>query len=314
MPDGYLVMGDVSRYLGKLDASGQYFRKAYELAPNDPQVLGGYGYQLLRENDERGADMVLGSIENQYSMKDPQYFMALGDVYYFSNDRAMQEQMFKQSKDLNPGAVDPYLNLAFIYEISDQAEKVLTELKSAERINPNSSLVMDNMAWWYFHHEDYASAIKYWSRYPELEASFDDKSQTVPFRHRLAMAYNRIGKVKEGELLLKEDLKIREDLISGKRSMGSWGNFGSVYYDMAVDYAQMKNNSKAVQCLDSAQHYRYYWPSGYGKDPAFVELKSRTDFVEVVAKVDKFNAFRRMAFSNAINRTKASKELKDRNR
>jgi hypothetical protein len=55
--------------------------------------------------------------------------------------------------------------------------------------------------------------------------------------HRLAMAYEKAGKRKEGEKLVQEDLKIRSNQLKKISGMGAWSNYGSVYYDLAVDHA-----------------------------------------------------------------------------
>ncbi len=80
-PDGYIVQGDVHRSLGKLDLAKADYYNAYKIAPNDPSVLLSYGWQLMIERDERGADLILKSNENQFSLKDPEYYMALSRSY-----------------------------------------------------------------------------------------------------------------------------------------------------------------------------------------------------------------------------------------
>jgi hypothetical protein len=92
--------------------------------------------------------------------------------------------------------------------------------------------------------------------------------------------------------------------------MGNWSNFGSVYYDLAVDQAYLGNDALAVQCLDSAFHYLFFYYEGYDKDPAFENLKNREDFKKIIKKRSDRYKFLEKAFSNAINRSQASKELK----
>ena len=125
------------------------------------------------------------------------------------------------------------------------------------------------------------------------------------------MAYLKLGRKKEADALFLEDLKIREELLSGKRSMGTWSNKGSVFYDMAVDYAYLGNSTKAVRCLDSTLHYGFNYSWGFHNDPIFSGIRQRDDFKSVIKKVDDQEAFMRKAFSNAINRREAGKELKD---
>ena len=270
-----------------------------------------YGYQLLGEQNEQGADLILKSIEDQYSLKDPEYYFALSDAYFFIEDIATQEQLLKKAISLDPGSVGPYISLAYIYSRTGQFDKQIAELKAAEKINPEYSLVIDQLAWAYYRKNDLENAVKYWSKYPEIEARFEDSTQTVPFRARLGMTYSKMGKKKEAEVLFKEDMKIELDRLNGKRSMGTWMNLGAVYYDLALDYAMLGKSVEALQALDSAFHYQFYYTEGYEIDPALQSLKDREDFKKTVKKISEFDEFRKRAFSNALNRREASKDLKN---
>ena len=311
LPEGYLLKGGIHWYLGKLGESKTDFHKAFSIAPNDPVVLSYYGYQLLREKEEKGADLVLKSIENQYSLKDPEYYLALAIVYYYLGDGVTQEKLLKKAKSLNPGSISPYLELSYVYSLEGQNDKAIQELQEAEKINPLDQRIIDRLAETYFAMNELEKSAKYWSRYPEIEARFEDSTQTVPFRHRLGMVYAKMGRKREADALFAEDLKIRLDLLAGKRSMGTWGNYGAVYYDLAVDNAYMGNNTKAVQCLDSALHYEFLWRWGYYHDSALSGLRDREDFKAVIKKVDAYFEFQKKAFSKAINRMEAGDELKN---
>ena len=310
-PDGYLMQGQIHRDFGKLNEARSDVNNAYRIAPNDPDVLRAYGFQLLRDRDEKGADMVLKSIENQYSVKDPEYYLSLNDAYSYIGDVNTQEKLLKKSKDLNPGSIAPYLSLSYIYQLAGQLDKGIRELKEAEKINPDLQFTIDQLAWAYYRNNDLENAARYWGKYKEIEGRFEDSTQTVPFRTRLAMVYSKMGKKKEADALVAEDLKIRWDLLSGKRSTGTWGNLGSIYYDLALDHAYLGKRAQAVQYLDSAFAYQFYYSEGYQNDPLLADLKDRDDFKMLAKEVIGFYNFRKSAFSNAFNRMEASRELKN---
>ena len=310
-PDGYLVQGYVYGILGKLKESTTALRNAYHIAPNDPAVLSSYGFQLLGEKDERGADLFLKSIENQFSLTDPRYYLMMNEAYYYAGDISTQEKLIKKAKSLNPGSISPYRYLAFVYTMSGQYEKGIHEVEEAEKINPKYQWIVDQLGWLHYLNNDLNGAAKYWIRYSEIETTFEDSTQILPFRHRLGMVYSKMGRKKEADALFGEDLKFHSDLLSGKRGIGSWSNYGAVYYGLAVDHAYFGNNAKAVQCLDSAFHYGMNWEWGYHNDPMFSNLRNRGDFKSVMKKIDDQNEFQKRAFSNAINRMDASKELKN---
>ena len=95
-PDGYLVRGDANRQLGNLQAAKSDYYNAFKIAPNNPEVLKSYGSQLLRDEDESGADLVLKSIESQYSFKDPEYYLEYNQAYSFTDDVATREKLLKK--------------------------------------------------------------------------------------------------------------------------------------------------------------------------------------------------------------------------
>lgn len=190
-------------------------------------------------------------------------------------------------------------------------EKALDEALQAEKINPNLQNIVDIVAWLSFLTGDLKKAEAYWSRYKEIEATFEDSTQTVPFRARLAMVYAKTGRKKEGDALVIEDMKIREGLLRGHRSMGSWSNAGSVYYDLAVDNAYFGNSDKAVQCLDSSLKLGHSWSWGYRNDPMFSGLQQRDDYKKLIKAIDESETFTKSAYTEAISRMEASKQLKN---
>ena len=309
-PDGYLVNGLVNWFLGDIKKSILSYTKAYEIAPNNSQTLFNYGVGLLLERKEKGAEFVLRSIENGYTVTDPIYYLSLNNVYRYKGDVAMQENMLKRSKSLSPGMLMAYIRLTDLYWYSGQHDKAIQEARLAEKINPTSQTVIDRLAWAYFNKNDLTNAEKYWSKYKEIEATFEDSTQAVPYRHRLAMVYLKTGRKKEADVLVHEDIKIRANLLAGTRSMGSWDNLGSVYYDLAVDHAYFGKDKIAVQYLDSAFQHDFDWPWGYRNDPMFSNLRDRDDFKRVLKKVDDYDEFRRRAFTKAINRMETNSELK----
>lgn len=310
-PDGFLVQSDIHRYLGKLNESRSDIYNAFKIAPNDPDVLLSYGRQLLRDKDEKGAQFVLKSNENKYSLEDAEYYLALNDAYYYIGDVTTREKLLNKAKNLSPGSTIPYFELSSLYHDIGQYEKGIREMEQVEKINPANIPLISEQGWLHYLNNDLEKAAKYWSKYPEIEARFEDSTQTVPFRHRLGMAYIKMGRKKEADALFEEDLKILSEQLTGKRSIGTWNNHGGTYYGMAIGYAYLGNSAKAVQCLDSALHYEFYQDWLFHNDPLLSTLRNRDDFKKVLKKVDDFFEFRRRAYSNALNRMEASKELKN---
>ena len=209
------------------------------------------------------------------------------------HDFATSEKLLIKAKNLSAGTLIVYYNLAVLYSRAGEYDKAIEELNEAIKINPSEQLIIDALGWTYYWKNDFENAVKYFSKYPEIEASFEDSTQTVPFRARLGMTYLKMGKKKEASVLFAEDKKIRLDLLSGKRSMGAWGNYGNLYYDLAVHEAYSGNDAKAVQYIDSAFHYQFINLWLYKNDPMFSNLQSRDDFKRVIKKVEDFDQFRK---------------------
>ena len=309
--EAYVTQGFMHLYFGDTEATQTAFKKAYDVAPGNPEAMSAYGGVLLNNGDKSGADLVLRSIENQYTISDPRYYMSYGYIFQAVSDLAAQEKLVTQSKELDPGSIGPYWTMAHAYWRAGQYEKALNEALQAEKINPNLQNIVDQVAWLSYLTGDLKKAEAYWSRYTEIEATFEDSTQTVPFRARLAMVYAKTGRKKEGDALVAEDIKIREGLIAGHRSMGSWSNAGSVYYDLAVDNAYFGKSENAVQYLDSALKRHHSWSWGYRNDPAFIDLRQREDYKKLIKRIDESEAFTKTAYTEAISRMEASKQLKN---
>lgn len=311
LPDGYLLQGRVNRALGNIKVYKTAFQNAFERAPNDPDVSSVYGRMLLRDRDEKGADLVLKSIERQYSLKDPEYYLALNDAYYFTGDVTSREKLLKKAKTLDPGSSKAYVALSFLYLDMGQYGKGIQELEEVQKINPGFFWVIGYLAWLHYFENDLEKAAMYWSQYPEIESKFEDSTQNVGYRHRLGMVYEKMGRKKEADVLFAQELKMLQERLRGERGIGVGNNNGGTYYGLAVCNSYFGNQTKAVQYLDSALHYEFYWTDGYDRDPMFAEIRDHADFKKVIKKLDDYKEFMKNAYSGALNRMEASNELKN---
>ncbi|HMG89064.1 MAG TPA: tetratricopeptide repeat protein [Chryseolinea sp.] len=311
LPESYVVQAAINRVLGNHAASRSNYKKAYQLSPNDPLASFRYGRVLLNDNDARGADLILKSVLDEYSEQDPEYYTRLADAYLAAGDIDVAEKLFKKAKSISPGSMFPYYNLGSLYRGIGNFEKAANEMKQAEKINPGFSGSVDQLGWIAYMDNELQIAASYWSRYPEFEAMFEDTTQTIPFRHRLGMTYLKMGKKEEADALFAKARTIQTQLLHRERGVGSpWGNYGSIYYDLAVITAYYKDYPRVVELLDSALIYEVGFPWGYLYDPLLDSLRNRDDFKRVLKKVTDSEEFTKAAFRSAISRMEASKELK----
>ncbi|MEK6782914.1 MAG: tetratricopeptide repeat protein [Bacteroidota bacterium] len=310
-PHGYLVQGPVYRFLGKQKEAREAFYRAYQLAPNDPDVLQRYGLHLLMtEGDETGALLVLKALEAQYSQKDPEYYYRYGNLYLTIGEVTTAEELFQKYKSLSPGSTGPYWSLSNLYKETGQFGKAILEIEQAEKINPTDQFIIDELAWLHYKNNNLEKAAKYWLKMQEIETGLDDSTQILPFRHRLGMVYLKMGRKKDADALFAEDFKKYSEIASGQRGLSTWDGSGGIFYTLAVDHAYFGNDAKAVQYLDSAFQREVYWFYGYRNDPMFSNLRKREDFKKVMKKVNDKESFLKRAFSKALNQAEASKELR----
>jgi TolB-like protein/Flp pilus assembly protein TadD len=309
-PDGYIVQANVFRYLGRVKDAEAADNKAYQLAPNNLDALRSYGMQLIYKRDERGADMILKAIVNQYSINDPEYYLAFSGPLFSIGDLSTHEKLINRAVELGDKTIRIPFMAGRAYWWTGHYEKALVEAKKAEKLSPLSAQAVDDLAWLYYLTGDLENAAKTWAKYKIIEEGFEDSTQTVAFRHRLGMVYSKMGRKKEADALFKEDLQIAKEQLAGKRSTGAWYANAAIFYGMAVDYAYFGNNDLAVQCLDSALQHQHVWDWGYNNDPMLDPLRDREDFKKIVKKVNDYKEFRKQAYLNAFNRLEASGELK----
>jgi tetratricopeptide (TPR) repeat protein len=284
---------------------------AYQLAPNNPDALRVYGFQLINDGNERGADMILKSISSGHSINDPGYYIALAGPMFNLDEFDTQLKLLDKAKSLGDKSLRVPLMLTTIYWWSGQYEKGIESAKEAEKLHPGSASIIDDLAWLYYLKGDWKNAAQCWSRYKEIEEGFDDSTQTVAFRHRLGMVYLKMGRKKEADALFKEDLQIRKEQLAGKRSTGAWYDNGTIYYDFAIDNVYLGNHDLAVQYIDSAIRHRHNWDWGFNHDPMLDPLRKREDFKGLMKKINDEKQFRKQAFAGAYNRLEASGELKN---
>jgi TolB-like protein/Flp pilus assembly protein TadD len=308
--DAYLIQSRIERFLGNLSKANENLKMAYSLNPKDLAVQLAFGYELIRSGEERGADMVIHSVERTYSTKQTEYYESLVWPLYWAGDYEGAEKMLKEAIRLNPNSDNNYYWLYNVYVRTEQFENANKIALEELRMNPDWQGSIDNLAWSYFRLKKYEKAASTWVRYKEIEAKFEDKTQTVPFRHRLAMTYFKMGNERAARELLVEDSLIQHNMLLKTRSTGAWGAKSGVYYDLAVDNALLGLRDRAIQNLDSAVRFGFVVDFLYDKDPAFEQIKDSPGFRKVQDNLNKQFKFRKQAFVNALNRRKNGNELK----
>jgi TolB-like protein/Tfp pilus assembly protein PilF len=308
LPDGYLVRGSISLFLKGISKSREDLQRAYEVAPNNPLVLDALGNNLLLMNDARGADMLLKSLSFKYSKHDPDYYWDLGRLYFEAENYVEAEKSLKKGRSLDPKNLDFYWLLAFVYRAAEKYPEFLTESQAAVRLAPNHPNMIDILGWAYLLNGELDKAEGEWSKYPEIENTYQDKTQHLPFRHRLGYVKFRLGKKDQGRNLIAEEATLQLQAISGLTGVGVWPGISKSnnFYDLAAAKSFLGEERKALQYLDSAILHGndFFW--GFQSDPLFEPIRKSVAFQKLIAKPLSHKKFVAKALADALARYQAT--------
>jgi len=258
LPEAYLLRSYVLKSkFGKSKAVHADLWKAYELDPGNPTVMSVLGSNLLEDGKyNEGASMIMKSINLGYTKKDTDYYVRWGDIYEKIGDFRKAEKLYIQCKNLAPGWSEAYSILGRLYLKWNKYEEAVEMFSEGLKIVPEDPLMIDNMAWTYFHMDILDSASYYWSQYESLERNFMDRTQYVPFRHRLAYTKLESGDDEDVQALFEEQMQLDMEQQQGLRGYGAWTK-GSHYYDLGIVNAFLGNTDEAIMWLDSSARYGF---------------------------------------------------------
>jgi adenylate cyclase len=252
LTEAYLLRGSIlNDQLNQPVEAQKDFQKAYELDPGNPEVLNSLGKNFMQQgNYKKGAELIIKALEVGHGRKDPEYFLKWGILYQEMKDYSKAESLYLQAKNLAPDWVNPYAQLGNLYQMWGKYEQAKDYYEQALEISPLYQNVLDALGWTHYLSGDLAEAARYWSMYTELEKNFTDRSQYVPFRHRLGYIYWLEGKKDEAQQLFEEQITLDLESQQGLRGFGAWSK-GSYYYDLAAVNSFLGNKEEALAWLDS---------------------------------------------------------------
>jgi TolB-like protein len=307
-----LTIGHITAYAYRdFDEALRCIGLAYERAPNDPRVLYNYGMGRLIKEDAAGADLVVKSILSESNKKDPEHFVRLGGLYFTAEQYENSIIASEQGIALNPMNVGLYRGLSDSYLMAGKLDQALSAAQKANTVVANDPGIIDRLGWLSYLTGDLNAAEMYWSKYPELEKSFHDTTQYLPFRHRLGMVKLQKGEKDEAMKLFQEQLKLDEELTSGRRGMGVWGNLDANLYDLAAMYAALGKKSEALEILDKRLHFQsFLWLWGLEFDPFLNSLRDDPRFKTILNRARKHMEFRKQAMTGALEKYNIIDQLK----
>lgn len=279
LPEAYLLRSHIIKSRSGINEMVRKdMWKAYELDPGNPTVMYVLGMNLIEEGKyNEGAAMIIKSINVGYTIKDTEYYIRWGDIYEIVEDFRKAEELLIQCKNLAPGWSEVYTHLGDLYSHWGKYHKAIDIFTQGLNIVPEDPVLINQIAWTYYNLDEPDSAVYYWSRYDALERKFTDRSQYIPFRHRLAYVKYLQGHEEEASALFEEQLRLDMEQQQGKRGYGAWSE-GSYYYDLGVVNAFTGRIDEAILWLDSAAFKGFFVIPFVEKDPLLDEIRNDERF------------------------------------
>ena len=303
LADAYLLKGNILRILdGKEDEALSNLKKAFSLKPGKPEVLESLGYYYFRIGDyDKGAKLIIKSIERNFSMKDPEYYLSWGSIYTSPmKEWEKAEELFLKSINLAPDWISPYYRLGQLYRMRGKLPLAEDAAINALRIAPMDQEFIDLMGWIKLQMGDIEEAKSYWSRYRIIEQQFSDSTQYIPFRHRLGYIYYLQGDTATANRLIKEQLRLDFERSQNLRGYGAWTNRG-YYYDLACSNAFLGNQKEALAWLDSAYQRGFMSLWFLENDPLLKNIQNTSKYSRIREYLLERERKQREAFHKAIN-------------
>jgi adenylate cyclase len=280
LADAYLLKGNIYRILdGKEEEALKNFKNAFYLKPGKPDVLESLGnYYFTLGNYDRGAKLIIKSIEREFSRRDPEYYLRWGNIYARPlNEFKKAEELYSKAISLAPGWITPYYSLSQSYRYVGELSLAENTALNGLKIAPMDQELIDVMGWIKLQKAELDGAALYWSKYKDIESQFSDTTQYIPFRHRLGYVYYNQGDTARGVALIREQLQLDTERLQNLRGYGAWINRG-FYYDLAATNAFLGNHEKAIAWLDSAYERGFINKWYLENDPLLKNIQNTPEF------------------------------------
>ena len=304
--DAYLLRGIIYRILdGREEEAKINLKKAFALKPGKPEVLESLGYYSMRIGEyEKGAGLILKSIERNFSPKDPEYYLRWGSIYASPlNKFAKAEELYLKAINLAPGWTAPYYRLGQLYRVQGQYQLAEDAATNALRITPMDQEFIDLLAWTKLQMGDLDEAAKYWSMYTEIEKQFSDTTQYIPFRHRLGYVRYLQEDTATGNALIRKQLQLDTERHQNLRGYGVWTRRG-YYYDLACSNSFLGHHDEALAWLDSAYQRGFISKWFMENDPLLENIRKLEAFQKIQRELGDRQQRQSAAYLKAIDEIK----------
>ena len=152
-------------------------------------------------------------------------------------DWAGSEHNFRRAIELDPGSVEAHRFFAFLLTALGRHTEAISEIQTAEQLDPLSSLVQSDVGWDFYRARKYEQAERHLNRAIELDPQNDGAYR------RLGNVYREMGRYADAIASLEKALALQSSNGSNRRY--------SVIF--AVMYARMGRRDEALRMLKDLQ-------------------------------------------------------------
>jgi TolB-like protein/class 3 adenylate cyclase/Tfp pilus assembly protein PilF len=306
-PSGYLARGTIlGNSLGDWDQQGEDLEKAYSLEPNNPDVLFVLGWYLMQNGDpDRGAPMLIESIELTLNKKDPQYYRAWGEIYEFANELDKARELYLQAQELAPDWNGIKGDLGYLDRLEGNYQRALEYYVAID--------AEDGMGWSNFLAGNLEGAEEAWLQMLDNEKTLEDTTSFLPVRHRLGMLYLQKGEEEKAMKLFNEQIRLNQRDID-QMKVPVWGrSIGTSLYDLAITKAYIGETEEA---LDIIERDDFFWGNIFWfqywleSDPMIDPIREEPRFIAVQEKWQRTAEEASAALRRSIIEREASDQMK----
>jgi TolB-like protein/tetratricopeptide (TPR) repeat protein len=223
--------------------SRQGFEKVLKLNPNHGFAMMKLGNILIAEGDfEKGLQLVIDGLLVQMDRKEPQFYLAWGEVYQALGELEKARRYFEQAIKLKPDYYQAYEKLCDLMVPERSYQELLECARNMVEIERNP-FSLDRLAWAYLRLGNYELAKQAWEELGEMQAGSGDPYLAVPYKHRLAYIHWQTGRKEEAQTLFEESIRDNLALIEKGLETQSRGE----YYDLAAIYAFLGQEEESLK-------------------------------------------------------------------
>ncbi|MBN1181117.1 MAG: tetratricopeptide repeat protein [Bacteroidales bacterium] len=279
LDEAYYLKGVYYRQNGNIEEALSSFDKTIKINPNYYLAYTAKGslFSDVLSDNRKGLENYHKALTLVSGDERPSILISLGNIYLGLGFTDKAKYFYQEAFDISNNQLQYLWNLANMEFSLENYEESLKLLK--KRLVIDSTLLFNLHFYLYppgHINEAYIHANKLIERH---------KRSGTPmyyFSHRVGYTFYQMGRLKEADDYLKQQIKYSEESIKLNRF---YAQMKHAHYDLAATYAFLGNKDKAYKNLDEYNTMHYFslgFISFVENDPLFASIRSEERFQKIV--------------------------------